>query len=136
MAGIRVDGNVVPLIFPLDDARRSKVPSHMLHVRFRFVESSIYIEEEKMSEAGELQQSIPVLRFMEDKMQGWYLPLRNYRAYGLSLANVTTSTQMFSRQSLNSSVDMPYVQHYSSPTPPSHVEEVILKPPTRSYCES
>jgi len=36
---------------------------------------------------------------------------------------------MFSWQSVNSSVGIPYVQYCSSPTPPSYVEEVILKSP-------
>ena len=46
MASIRVDGYDIPLVFPVGDGGRARVPSHLLHVRFRFVESSIYVEEE------------------------------------------------------------------------------------------
>ena len=46
MASIRVDGYNVPLVFPVGDGGSARVPSHFLHVRFRFVESSIYVEEE------------------------------------------------------------------------------------------
>ena len=60
MASIRVDGHEVPLVFPLDEHGRATVSTHLLHVRFKFVESSIYVEEEKHSESGEIQQSIPV----------------------------------------------------------------------------
>ena len=46
MASIRVDGYDIPLVFPVGDSGRARVPSHLLHVRFRFVESSIYVKEE------------------------------------------------------------------------------------------
>jgi len=62
MASIQVDGHEVPIVFLVDDVGYSRVLSHLLHVRFRFVESSIYIAQDKMSETGKLQQSIPVER--------------------------------------------------------------------------
>jgi len=55
MACIRDDGHEVPLVFPVDKEGLAKVESHMLHVRFKFVESTIYVEEERKSELGELQ---------------------------------------------------------------------------------
>jgi len=55
MASIRVDGDEVLVVFQVDDGGCSGVLSHLPHVRFRFLESSIYIEEEKMSETNELQ---------------------------------------------------------------------------------
>ena len=58
MASIRVDGFDIPLVFPIGDDGRARVPCHLLHVRFRFVESSIYVEEEKRSDSGEVVQSI------------------------------------------------------------------------------
>ena len=54
MALIRADGYDIPLVFPIGDGGRARVPCHLLHVRFRFVESSIYIEEEKRSDSGEV----------------------------------------------------------------------------------
>ena len=54
MASIRVDGYDIPLVFPVGDNGRTRVPSHLLHVRFRFVESSIYVEEEQRSESGDV----------------------------------------------------------------------------------
>ena len=55
MASIRVDGHEVPLVFSLDEHGCATVSTHLLHVRFKFVESSIYVEEEKHSESGEIQ---------------------------------------------------------------------------------
>jgi len=55
MACICVDGHEVLLVFPVDREGRAKVESYMLHVRFKFVESTIYIEEERKSKTGELQ---------------------------------------------------------------------------------
>jgi len=55
MACIRVDNHEVPVVFLVDRRGRAKVESHMLHIRFKFVESSIYLEEERKSKSGELQ---------------------------------------------------------------------------------
>jgi len=55
MACIRVDGLDILLVFPNNGEGLAKVESHLLHVCFKFVESSIYVDEEKKSEAGDLQ---------------------------------------------------------------------------------
>ena len=107
MASIRVDGYDIPLVFPVGDGGLARVPSHLLHVRFRFVESSIYVEEEQRSKSGDVVQSIPVEKSAEAGTYAWYLPLRNYRAYGLLLSMLATSTEIHNRQSHNSTVDMP-----------------------------
>ena len=108
MASIRVDGYDIPIEFPVGDGGHARVPSHLLHVRFRFVESSIYVEEEHRSEAGDVVKSISVGKFAEAGTYAWYLPPGNYRAYGLPLSMLTASTQIHSRQSHNSTVDMPF----------------------------
>ncbi len=73
-----------------------------------FVESFIYVEEEKKSQLGELQESILVVKLVEDEGNCWYLTLENYRAYGFPLSILTTSTKILSHQSDTSIVDMPY----------------------------
>ena len=107
MASIRVDGYDIPLEFPVGDSGHARVPSHLLHVRFRFVESSIYVEEEHRSEAGDVVKSIPVGKSAEAGTYAWYLPPGNYRAYGLPLSMLAASTETHSRQSHNSTVHMP-----------------------------
>lgn len=54
MAYLRVDGLEVPLLFPVGKDGRARVLSHLLHVRFRFIESFLYIEEERKSASGDL----------------------------------------------------------------------------------
>ena len=107
MASIRVDGYDIPLVFLVGDGGRARVPSHPLHVRFRFVESSIYVEEEQRSESGDVVQSILVGKAAEARTYAWYLPPGNYRAYGLPLSMLAASTEIHSRQSHNSTVGMP-----------------------------
>ena len=107
MASIRVDGYDIPLVFPVGDGGHARVPSHLLHVRFRFVESSIYVEEEQRSESGDVVQSIPVGKAAEAGTYAWYLPPGNYKAYGLPLSMLAASIEIHSRQSHNSTVDMP-----------------------------
>jgi len=97
MACIRVDGHDVPLVFLVEYGGRAKVMSHLLYVRFRFVESSIYVEEERKSDSGQLVESIPVVKSEEEKGHCWYLPLGNYRAYGLPLSILAASTEILSR---------------------------------------
>jgi len=121
MACIRANGHLVPLFFPLEHGRSARVSSHLLHVRFKFVESSIYVEEERESASGVLHQSIPVVKSVEEDGHCWYLTSGNYRAYGLPLSMVGVSTEILSRQSDGLTVDMPYV----TPSPP---REVILLP--------
>ena len=107
MASIRVDGYDIPLEFPVGDGGHARVPSHLLHVRFRFVESSIYVEEEHRSEAGDVVKSIPVGKSAEAGTYVWYLPPGNYKAYGLPLSMLAASTETHSCQSHNSTVHMP-----------------------------
>jgi len=57
MACIRIDRYNVPLVFPVDAGGWTRVMSHLLHVCFRFLESSIYVEEEKNSKSKQLLQS-------------------------------------------------------------------------------
>ena len=98
MASIRVDGYDIPLVFPVGDGGRTRVPCHLLHVQFRFVESSIYVEEEKRSESGEVLQSIPVVKSAQAGMYCWYLAPGNYKAYGLPLSMLGASTKIQSPQ--------------------------------------
>jgi len=67
MACIFVDGHKVSLVFIVDHGGRARVLNHLLHMRFKFVESSIYIEKERKFELGELQQSISVVKSVEDE---------------------------------------------------------------------
>ena len=52
-------------------------------------------------------QSIPVGKSAEAGTYAWYLPLGNYKAYGLPLSMLAASTEIRSRQSHNFTVDMP-----------------------------
>ena len=97
MACIRVDGYDIPLVFPIENGTCTRVLHHLLHVRFRFSEASIYVEEEKILDLGEVQQSVPVVSSVEDGMHCWYLSPDNYRAYGLPLSMVVASTELLSQ---------------------------------------
>ena len=52
-------------------------------------------------------QSIPVGKSAEAGTYAWYLSPGNYRAYGLPLSMLAAFTEIHSRQSHNSTVDMP-----------------------------
>ena len=107
MASIRIDGYDIRLVFPVGDDGCTRVPCHLLHVRFRFVESSIYVEEERRSESGEVVQSIPVVKSAEAGTNCWYLAPRNYKAYRLPLSIFGASIEIQSCQSHNPTIDMP-----------------------------
>jgi len=73
IACIQVDGHENPLLFPVHNGRRARLFHHLLHVCFRFVESSIYIKEERKSKSKELLESIPSERCVEEDGHCWYL---------------------------------------------------------------
>ena len=112
MASIRADGHEVPVVFPLDEQGYATVSTHLLHVCFKFVESSLYVEEEKHSELGEIQQSIPIARSNGSDSCCWYLRSRNYRAYGLPLQMPPLSAEIGSCQSAGSTVNRPFIPNY------------------------
>jgi len=63
MACIQIHSQDVPLVFLVENRECVKVMSHFLHLHFRFVsKSSTYIEEEKLSQSRELEQSIFVVK--------------------------------------------------------------------------
>jgi len=97
----------------------------LLHVRFRFVESSIYVEEKRKSELGELQQLIPIVKSVEDEGHCWCLGSGNYRAYGLPLSLLAASTEVLTRQSHTFTVNMPNTNQTVLHTPPRQVFSVL-----------
>ena len=125
MASIRVDGYDIPLVFPVGDGRCARVPCHLLQVRFKFVESSIYVKEEKRSESGEVVQSIPIVKSAKVGTYYWYLALGNYRAYGLPLSMLGASTEIQTHQSHNSTVDMPCSPRALLRSPPREALRVL-----------
>lgn len=118
MVCIRVDGHEVPIVFPLKGRVRAKIDSHLLHICFRFVELSIYVEEERKLESGELQHVVPVMKFMEGNRHFWYLACGNYRAYEVPLFLLYFPTKIINQQSFTSTIDMPYITQTMSLTPP------------------
>jgi hypothetical protein len=62
------------------------VHANVLHVRFGFHPTSIYIEEEVLSESGKVDRTILQISFGDDEGQRWLLPPGRYRAFGLNAA--------------------------------------------------
>ena len=135
MAGIWVDGHEVSIVFPLEEQGCAIVSTHLLHVCFKFVELSIYVKEEKHSQSGEIQQSIPIARSTSSDGCCWYLRSGNYRAYGLPLHMPPLSAEIGSRQSAGSTVNRPFIPDtgMTSPLPeclarfPSNRTPTIVK---------
>lgn len=126
MAAIRADGNEVPLVFLLDIDGRAIVYSHLLHVRFKFVESSIFVEEERWSSEGHLEKLVPVQKLLSNEGHCWHLGPGDYRACGLPLHIVVPSVEIGSGQFGNSTVNRPFL---SDSYPPSPHQERCLKSP-------
>jgi len=108
MASIRADGHEVPLVLPLGEGGFAIVSSHLFHVRFRFVQSSIYVEEEVISDSGQLKESIHMPKLVADDDHVWHLLPGRYRVYGLSSR---TSNDSLPRLSDYSTVNMPLSRH-------------------------
>jgi hypothetical protein len=107
MAYIRASGHNVPLVLQIVEDGHARVYAHVLHARFGFHLTSIYIEEEIMSESGEVDRSILQLRFRDNDGHHWVLPPGRYRAFGLTAALMAASTDLLSQPSDMSSVQPP-----------------------------
>jgi len=92
-----VDGHGIPLVFSIHDRGCARVLSHLLHVHFKFVESSIYVEEERKSESRELLKSILIARCVEKDGHCRYLIVGNSRAYELPLSMLALSIEILSQ---------------------------------------
>jgi hypothetical protein len=83
------------------------VYANVLHARFGFHLSSIYIEEEVLIESGKVDRSILQLRFLDNEGYHWVLLPRRYKAFGPNATLMATSTDHLSQPSDISSVQPP-----------------------------
>jgi hypothetical protein len=67
----------------------ARVYANVLHARFGFHPTSIYIEEEVLSESSKVDRTILQLSL-------WLLPPGQYRAFGLNAALMAPSTDLVS----------------------------------------
>jgi len=99
MASIRVDGHEVLLLLHLNEDGVAEVTSHLLHVRYGFLRASIYVEEEIMSDAGALLQSVLISKSSRENTDMWLLPRGCFRAFGLSPDAMDASTELLTPMS-------------------------------------
>jgi hypothetical protein len=85
----------------------ARVYASILHARFGFHPTSIYIEEEVLSESGKVDRTILQLNLRDDEGQLWLLPSGRYKAFGLNAALMAASTDLVSQPPNISSVQPP-----------------------------
>jgi hypothetical protein len=83
------------------------VYANVLHSHFGFHPTSIYIEEEVLSESGKVDRTILQISFHDDEGQLWLLPPGQCRAFGLNAALIAASMDLVSQPSYMSSVQLP-----------------------------
>jgi hypothetical protein len=97
MAYIRASGHSVLLMMQIVEGGHARVYANVLHARFGFHPTSIYIEEEVLSESGKVDRTILQLNFRDDEDQLWLLSPGRYRAFGLNAAFMAASTDLISQ---------------------------------------
>jgi hypothetical protein len=107
MAYIRATGHSVLLMMQIAKGGHARVYVNVLHARFGFHPTSIYIEEEVLSKSGKVDRTILQLNFRDDEGQLWLLPPGRYRVFGLNAAFMAASTDLVSHPSDISSVQPP-----------------------------
>jgi hypothetical protein len=107
MAYIRASGHSVPIMMQIAEGSHARMYANVLHARFGFHPTSIYIEEEVLSESGKVDRTILQLSFCDDEGQLWLLPPSRYRAFGLNAALMAASTDLVLQPSYMSSVQPP-----------------------------
>jgi hypothetical protein len=107
MAYIKATGHSVPLMMKIAKGGHARVYASVLHARFGFHPTLIYIEEEVLSESGKVDRTILQLSLRDDEGQLWLLPPGRYRAFGLNAALMAVSSDLVSQPSDMSSVQPP-----------------------------
>jgi hypothetical protein len=64
-----------------------RVYANVLHARFKFHPTLIYIEEEVLSKSSKVDRTILQLSFRDNEGQLWLLPPGQYRAFGFNVAH-------------------------------------------------
>jgi hypothetical protein len=67
MAYVWASGQNVPLMLQIAKDGHARVYAHVLHAHFGLHLSSIYIEEEVLSESGDIDRSILQFRFLNNE---------------------------------------------------------------------
>jgi hypothetical protein len=111
MAYIRATGHSVPLMMQIAEGGYARVYASVLHARFGFHATSIYIEKEVLSDSGKVNRTILQLSLWDDEGQLWLLPPGRYRAFGLNAALMVASMDLVSQPSDMSSVKPPPLLH-------------------------
>jgi hypothetical protein len=127
MAYIRADGHEIPFVLAIGEERHAVVSLHLLHVRFGFVQSTIYVEEEVMSSSGCLKEYVHVVKLELEEGHVWHLRQGRYQVYGLSLLMMGDSIEILPRRSDHSTVDMPLGRHCNrNSTENEHITPISL----------
>jgi hypothetical protein len=85
----------------------ARVYANVLHARFGFHPTSIYIEEEVLFESGKVDRTILQLSFRDDEGQLWFLPLGRHKAFGLNAVLMAASIDLVLQPLDISSVQSP-----------------------------
>jgi hypothetical protein len=107
MAYIKASSHSVPLMMQIAEGGHARVYVNVLHARFGFHPTSIYIEEEVLSESGKVDRTILQLSLHDDEGHLWLLPPDRYRAFGLNAALMAASTDLVSQPSYMFNVQPP-----------------------------
>jgi hypothetical protein len=107
MAYIKASSQSVFLKMQIAKGGHARVYANVLHARFGFHPTSIYIEEEVLSESGKVDRTILQLSFRDDEGQLWLLPLGRYRVFGLNPALMAAFTDLVSQPSDMSNILSP-----------------------------
>ena len=69
MAYIKATSHGVPLMMQIAEGGHARVYANVLHARFRFHPTSIYVEKEVLSESGKVDRTIFQPSFRDDEGQ-------------------------------------------------------------------
>jgi hypothetical protein len=92
---ICVDGDGVPISFPLGNDRHAFVTSLRLNLRLQFSEEFMYIDEEVYDALSrDLIQTIRQSLISDGDTKQWLFNVGRYQVYGMSVSMMATSTKL------------------------------------------
>jgi hypothetical protein len=102
------------MMMQIAEGGHARVYASILHARFGFHPTSIYIEEEVLSETYKVDRTILQLSLRDDERQLWLLPPGRYMAFGLNIAFMAASTDLVSQLSDMSRVQPPPIAFHEA----------------------
>ena len=107
MTSFRTEGYGAPFMVPLDDFSEVCIHEQLLSLKFAFCIRTIYVEKEIFDDSGQIFETLLQRKSNTAEGDVWNLTRGMYRVFGLTDAQLSTSTVLVTPHNSTSTVQVP-----------------------------